>query len=182
MIFNDLYNDTALNFIHDFPHPELFINRRIDFLTNYLAEKNGSTIPGRFKKKVNKMKELSANSLYYVSADSYHVQNLKQTIELILCNKKEINKIKNQLINSLKDTKLFKNINSIPGFGEFSTAIFLAEVGDITRFDTKYQFISFMGIAWVTSLSAKAEYHGHLSKSRSYFGKRILFDAETTIF
>ena len=44
----------------------------------------------------------------------------------------------------MKDKKLFKIINSIPGFGEFSTASFLAEVRDITRFDDKYQFISFV--------------------------------------
>ena len=30
LIFFDLYDDLALNFIHDFPHPCLFANRRID--------------------------------------------------------------------------------------------------------------------------------------------------------
>ena len=35
LIFNDLYDDLALNFIHDFPHPVLFVNRRIDYLMNY---------------------------------------------------------------------------------------------------------------------------------------------------
>ena len=43
LIFNDLYDDLALNFIHDFPHPVLFVNRRIDYLMNYLKEKNGTT-------------------------------------------------------------------------------------------------------------------------------------------
>lgn len=50
---------------------------------------------------------------------------------MIQYRKSEIIKIKNQLINEMKDKKLFKIINSIPGFGEFSTALFLAEVGDI---------------------------------------------------
>ena len=39
LVFNDLYDDLALNFIHDFPHPVLFVNRRIDYLMNYLKEK-----------------------------------------------------------------------------------------------------------------------------------------------
>ena len=49
ILFDDLYSDLALNFIHDFPHPTLFVNRRADYLMNYLKEKNGTTQAFRFK-------------------------------------------------------------------------------------------------------------------------------------
>ena len=81
----------------------------------------------------------------------------------------------------MKDKKLFKIINSIPGFGEFSTASFLAEVRDITRFDDKYQFISFVGIDSVTSKSGGAVYHGLIFKSGCKFGRTILFNVITTL-
>ena len=181
LIFDDLYSDLALNFIHDFPHPCLFTERRIDYLMNYLKEKNGTTQAFRFKNKVLKMKSIASNSLCFVAFDSYQVQNLVQTIEMIQYHKSESNKIKEQLINELKDTKLFKIINSIPGFGEFSTALFLAEIGDITRFDNKYQFISFIGIDSVTSQSGVSAYHGPISKTGCKFGRTILFNVITTI-
>ena len=181
LIFDDLYSDLALNFIHDFPHPILFVNRRIDYLMNYLKEKNGTTQAFRFKNKVLKMKELAKNSLCYVSADSLQIQNLVQTIEMIQYHKQEIEKIKKQLIINLKDTKLFKIINSIPGFGDFSTALFLAEVGDITRFEERKQFISFIGIDSITSQSGIASYHGPISKSGSKFARTILFNVVTTL-
>ena len=181
LIFNDLYSDLALNFIHDFPHPILFVNRRIDYLMNYLKEKNGTTQAFRFKNKVLKMKELAKNSLCYVSVDSLQIQNLVQTIEMIQYHKQEIDKIKNQLFNNLKDTKLFKIINSIPGFGDFSTALFLTEVGDITRFEERKQFISFIGIDSITSQSGIASYHGPISKSGSKFARTILFNVVTTL-
>lgn len=127
------------------------------------------------------MKELASNSLCFVCFDSYQVQNLVQVIEMIQYYKAEINKIKNQLINKMKDKKLFKIINSITGFGEFSTALFLAEVGDITRFDDKYQFISFIGIDSVTSQSGVSAYHGPISKTGCKFGRTILFNVVTTI-
>src|SRR5574344_496835 len=146
LIFNDLYSDLALNFIHDFPHPELFINRRTDYLMN-----------------------------------SLQVQNLVQVIEMIQYHKQEIDKIKNQLITELRDTKLFKIINSIPGFGEFSTALFLSEVGDITRFNDSHQFISFIGIDSVTSQSGVSAYHGPISKTGNKFARTILFNIVTTI-
>lgn len=181
LLFNDLYSDLALNFIHDFPHPVLFVNRRNDYLMNYLKTKNGTTQAFRFKNKVLKMKELAKNSLCYVSVDSLQVQNLIQVIEMIQYHKQEIEKIKNQLINNLKSTKLFKIINSIPGFGDFSTALFLAEVGDITRFNERKEFISFIGIDSVTSQSGVASYHGPISKSGSKFARTILFNVVTTL-
>ena len=181
LVFNDLYSDLALNFIHDFPHPSLFVNRRNDFLMNYMKDKNGTTQASRFKNKVLKLKELASNSLCFVAFDSMQVQNLVQVIEMIQYYKSEINKIKNILISEMKDKKLFKIINSIPGFGEFSTALFLAEVGDITRFDNKYQFISFIGIDSVTSQSGVASYHGPISKIGCKFGRTILFNIITTI-
>ncbi len=181
LVFNDLYDDLALNFIHNFPHPVLFVNRRIDYLMNYLKEKNGTTQAFRFKYKVLKMKELASNSLCFVCFDSYQVQNLIQTIEMIQYHKSEINKIKEQLINEMRDKKLFKTINSIPGFGEFFTVSFLTEVGDITRFDDKYQFVSFLGIDSVTSQSGVSAYHGAISKTGCKFGRTILFNVVTTI-
>lgn len=181
LIFNDLYDDLALSFIHDFPHPSLYINRRNDYLMNYLKNKNGTTQAYRFKNKVLKLKELASNSLCCTSFDSFQIQNLTQIIEMIQYHKLEINKIKEHLINEMKDKKLFKIINSIPGFGEFSTALFLAEVGDITRFNDKYQFISFIGIDSVTSQSGISTYHGPISKTGCKFGRTILFNIVTTI-
>jgi Transposase and inactivated derivatives len=181
LIFNDMYDDLALNFIHDFPHPELFINRRNDYLMNYLKDKNSTTQAYRFKNKVLKMKSIATNSLCFVSFDSFQVKNLVQTIELIQYYKNEIYKIKTLLINELKNTDLFIKINSIPGFGEFSTALFLAEVGDITRFDERKKFVSFIGIDSVTSQSGISAFHGPISKTGCKFARTILFNVVTTI-
>ena len=181
LLFDDVYSDLALNFIHDFPHPALFVNRRTDYLMNYLKDKNGTSQAYRFKNKVLKMKSIAFNSLCFVSFDSLQVQNLVQVIEMIQYHKQEINKLKEQLINNLKNTKQFKIINSIPGFGEFSTALFLAEVGDITRFDERKQFISFIGIDSVTSQSGTSEYHGSISKTGCKFARTILFNIVITI-
>ena len=181
LIFDDMYSDLALNFIHDFPHPALFVNRRTDYLMNYLKVKNRTTQAFRFKNKVLKMKDIASNSLCYVGFNSLQVQNLVQVIEMIQYHKQEINKLKEQLINNLKDTNQFKIINSIPGFGEFSTALFLAEVWDITRFDERKQFISFIGIDSVTSQSGTSEYHGPISKTGCKFARTILFNIVTTI-
>ncbi|MEG0026303.1 MAG: IS110 family transposase [Bacilli bacterium] len=95
--------------------------------------------------------------------------------------KQEIEKVRNQLIDHLKDTKFFKIINSIPGFGEFSTTLFLVKVGHITRFNERKQFISFIGIDSVTSQSGVSAYHGSIFKTGNKFARTILFNIITTI-
>ena len=82
-----------------------------------------------------------------------------------------------ELEKAIKNKKIFKIINSIPGFGEFSTSLFLAEVGDITRFDDN----SFIGIDSVTLQSGISAYHGPISKTGCKFGRTILFNVVTTI-
>ena len=148
---------------------------------NYLKDKNGTTQAYRFRNKVLKMKEISSKSLCYVDSNSFQVHNLVQTIELIQYNKLEIDKIKNKLIDGLKDKQLFQIINSIPGFGEFSTALFLSEVGDVTRFDNSKQFKSFLGIDSVINQSGISIHYGPISKSGNKFGRTILFNIVTTI-
>lgn len=57
----------------------------------------------------------------------------------------------------------------------------MAEVGDITRFEERKQFISFIGIDSITSQSGIASYHGPISKSGSKFARTILFNVVTTL-
>ena len=57
----------------------------------------------------------------------------------------------------------------------------MAEVGDITRFDERKQFISFIGIDSVTSQSGVSAYHGPISKTGCKFARTILFNIVTTI-
>ena len=181
LIFNDLYSNQALNFIHNFPHPIYFLNRRNDYLMNYLKNANGTTQAFRFKNKVLKMKELANKSLCSTSVDLLQINNLIQVIELIKEHQRQIDKIKERLIFYMKDKHDFKIINSIPGFSDFTTALFLAEVGDVKRFNSKYQFISFIGIDSITFQSGKAAYHGPISKTGCKFARTLLFNVVSNI-
>jgi Transposase and inactivated derivatives len=181
-IFTNLYSDMALAFIHDFPHPELFYQKRMDFLMNYLMKANGTTQAFRFKRKVIKMKSLANDSLWFVSKNSFDVQNLVQMIKFIQFTKKEIEMLKLKLVDSLKDTHLFKILSSIPFFTDFQVALFLSEVGDISRFDNYSELISFCGIDSVIKQSGKSvHYNGPISKSGNKYARTILYNTCTTM-
>ena len=181
-IFSNLYDPVALQFIKNYPHPALFYKKRSDFLCRELARFNNSTQPFRYKPKVAKMKQLADDSLWFVHYDSFEVFNLVQMVNLIMFTEKEINKVKTLLINSLRDTELFQLITSIPFVFDLNAALFLAEVGDVTRFDCYSKLISFCGIDSVRKQSGKSiNYNGPISKTGNKYVRKNLFNTCTQI-
>ena len=129
-----IYELTALNFIKEFPHAYIIKNKRVDALAYNMAHTNERHI-NYYKRKANVIKEYANNSYLGVNENSMDVENLKQLVEVIieLTNQKE--SIRTKMIGLAKQTRNFENINSIFGIGELSTALIIAELKDITRFN-----------------------------------------------
>jgi len=183
-VFEDeeIYNDIALNFIHDFPHPEYFYTKRTNYLSNVLCKYNGTTQAFRFKNKASKLKTLAYDSIWYVPKDSYEVHNLVQVVELIIENKNKISSIKSNMIDALKDTELFKIISSFPQIGQFQTVLLLAELGDIRRFKSYQSLIAFCGLDSITIQSGSSiNVHGSISKTGNKYARKTLFNISWSI-
>lgn len=177
-----LYDDLALNFIHDNPHPKYFYQKRLDSLMNLLAKYNGTSKAYRFKNKAIEIKTIANNSICFVNHDSYEVQNLVQLTELIIYNKNEILKIKNQMIDTLKDTVLYKIFNSFYLLGPFNSALLLVELGDIRRFKSYSSLIAFCGLDSITKQSGSSiNFHGPISKTGNKYARKVLFNVSAQI-
>lgn len=85
-----------------------------------------------YKRKANIIKEYANNSYPGVNENSMDVENLKQLVEIIIDLTKQIDSIRNKMIELAKLTKNFDNIVSIFGIGDLSTALIIAELKDIT--------------------------------------------------
>ena len=138
---NKIYDLTALNFIKEFPHADIIKEKRSDALAYNMAHTNERHI-NYYKRKANTIKEYALNSYPGVSKDSKDVDNLKQLVEIIIDLTKQINKIKVTMIELARQTKNFDNIFSIFSIGEWSAALIIAELKDITRFDNIKQIFS----------------------------------------
>ena len=178
---NKIYDLTALNLIKEFPHADIIKEKRVDTLAYNMAHTNERHI-NYYKRKANTIKEYALNSYPGVSKDSKDVDNLKQLVEIILELTKQINNIKTTMIELAKQTKNFNNIVSIFGIGEWSTALIIAELKDITRFNNIKQINASCGLDPTIIQSGKSiNYHGPISKRGNKYARKILFNCRRNI-
>ena len=176
-----IYELTALNFIKEFPHAYIIKNKRVDALAYNMANTNNRHI-NFYKRKANSIKELALNSYPGVNENSKDVDNLKQLVEIIIELTKQKDNIKNQMIVLAKQTKYFDNIVSIYGIGDLSTALIIAELKDITRFNNIKQINASCGLDPTIVQSGKSiNYHGPISKRGNKYARKILFNCSRNI-
>jgi transposase len=171
-----LFSDTALNFIIKFPHADLILNKRADALANTLGEIH-QRHPGYYRRKAEKIKEAARDALTSVDSTSYVTIEVAQQAKLILELQKEILILKNSLVELAKTIDIFENIVSIDGIGEYTAALFLAEVKDPRRFKNVKKLTASCGLDPTIIQSGKTiNYHGPISKRGNRLARKILFN------
>ena len=174
---SDIYGETSLNFIKEFPHADIIKSKRIDALANniYKSSKKGCSY-NQCLNKARKIKELANNSYPGIDIDSCEVSNLINVVEIITYIDNKLNEVKLKIVRLAKQTPYFNIINSIYGVGETSTAQIIAELGDINRFDNIKQLNAFCGLDPTIIQSGKSiNYNGPISKRGNRNARKILF-------
>ena len=175
---NTIYSNIALEFIEKYPHADIISNTRIDKLQNFFKKHNFSY----WKAKPIKIKETASNSYPSVGMNDELVSNLSQIARLVNEYQKAIDIIKYKITFLAKKSKYFDSINSIYGIGEFTTAIIIAELGDINRFNNIKELTAYCGLDPSIKQSGKSvDIHGPISKSGNKYMRKILYIACSNI-
>lgn len=178
---NKIYGLTALNFIKAFPHAYIIKSKRVDALAYNMANTNGRHI-NYYKKKANTIKEYASNSYPGVDENSMDTENLKQLCEIIIELTKQKDLIKEKMVTLAKQTKYYDNIISIFGIAELSTALIIAELKDITRFNNIKQINASCGLDPTIIQSGKTiNYNGPISKRGNKYARKVLFNCSKNI-
>ena len=175
---NDIYGETSLNFIKEFPHADIIKSKRIDALANNIYKSTKGYLPySRCLTKAKKIKELANNSYPGIEVNSCEVNNLINIVDIIIYNSNKLDEVKKDIINLAKQTPYFDIINSIYGIGETSTAQIIAELGDINRFENIKQLNAFCGLDPTIIQSGKSiNYNGPISKRGNRLARKYLFN------
>ena len=175
---NMIYSSTALEFIQNYPHADIIANTRIDKLQNFFKKQEYKS----WKAKPIKIKEYACNSYPSIDMSDELVSNLSQIARLINEYQKAIDIIKYKIIFLAKKSKYFQPINSIYGIGEFTTAIIIAELGDINRFNNIKELTAYCGLDPSIKQSGKSiNFNGPISKSGNKYMRKILYIACSSI-
>ena len=169
---NTIYSCIALDFIEKYPHADIISNTRIDVLQNFFKKHNFSY----WKSKPIKIKTIASKSYPAVNMNDELVSNLSQIAQLVNEYQKAIDIIKYKIIFLAKKSRYFKPINSIFGIGEFTTAIIIAELGNINRFNNIKELTAYCGLDPSIKQSGKSiNIKGPISKSGNKYMRKILF-------
>jgi transposase len=140
-LFSDTFGEASKQILLNCPTP----NEIINFNTKKLANLLKKSSRGRFStNKVREVKSLAQNSFgikFTGDACSFEIKQLVNQIIFLEAQAHEL-EVKIKDIYS----KLDNHLQSIPGIGEVTAPIILAEIGDINNFSSPSKLTAFAGI------------------------------------
>lgn len=166
---------------HTFPEFKPFFKNRFSKTALYLIENYGCA------EKMARMNAASYDNLRKISRGKFSMQKFLKLKELAANTVGENNEIFSLQLNSLmalynqsvievntlelQIITLIENINphslTIPGIGALSAAVIYAEYGDISKFNSSSQMLSFAGLEPGYYQSGISEHGGHMVKRGS---------------
>lgn len=177
-LFVNRVSKLALNLIEIFPHPDLVKGFSRTKLKNIIRAKTDKKISDqKLKEKAEQLLLLAAESYPAVSLDSFivdKVRYLARELKRLIFLKENL---QNEMIEKTENTPAFQVLVSIPGIGEITAALVIAELGDIHRFSNAKKLNAYVGIDIRRYQSGKSYAQDRINKRGNKRARMILFFA-----
>lgn len=174
--FSSRVTPYALVLIELFPHPEFVLQTSKTKIKNLLMKSTTKKISeNRAKQKASEIIEYAKESYPAVSSSSIQTQKVRYYARQLLHLLGEKENISKQMIEKAKQLPEFELLISFPGIGEISAALFIGEVGDISRFSNHKKVNAFIGIDIRRYQSGKYAGQDHINKRGNPKGRKVLY-------
>lgn len=144
-LFKDPYCDTALAILKKYPHPDMIKNKKVETVARYL-EKHTKHHDKACIRWASKVIEYANKTYAGCDKDEIEVIELLRIIHELEACIASCDKQLNEMIELAEQIPNYFLILSIDGIGPNLACRILAEIGDISRFKTIKQLISYAGI------------------------------------
>lgn len=157
--FNNRFGATALYLLENYGSAE-----KMSHMNSASYEHLRSLSRGKFSiQKFIRLKELASNTVG--ESNEIFIMQLNSLLALYRECASEIDSIESQIIELIED--ISPHYMTIPGIGPLSAAVIYAEFGDLSKFDSPAQMLSFAGLEPGYYQSGTSEYGGHMVKRGS---------------
>src|SRR5690625_101511 len=174
--FSSRVTPYALSLIELFPHPEFVLQTSKTKIKNLLIKSTPKKISeNRAKQKAIDIIEYAKESYPAVSSGSIQTQKVQYYSRQLLQLLKEKENISKQMIEKAKQLPEFELLISFPGIGEISAALFIGEIGDISRFSNHKKVNAFIGIDIRRYQSGKYAGQDRINKRGNPKGRKVLY-------
>ena len=143
--FKNVYSKESLGFLKEFPHPELVVKKTVQEIEETIIKYLGK-IHSKFSFSIaSRLLDYCKDLVSGCSFDQPLVDNMQFYISQIELYENTLNDTLDKLITLAKNTSLYHLLLTIPCVKENLASRFVAEIGDINRFNSYKAIISFVG-------------------------------------
>nr|WP_289039622.1 IS110 family transposase [uncultured Allobacillus sp.] len=174
--FSSRVTPYALALIELFPHPELVLKTSKTKIKNILIKSTTKKISeNRAKQKAIEIIEYAKESYPAVSPNSTQTQKVRYYARQLLQLLEEKESVSKQMIGEAEQLPEFEVLTSFPGIGDISAALFIGEIGDISRFSNHKKVNAFIGIDIRRYQSGKHAGQDRINKRGNPKGRKVLY-------
>ena len=127
--------------------------------------------------KFNGLRELARNTVgFSYETDLFEIKSLLRVYDTL---QDEISLVENEITTHL--SKINSHIPSILGIGKVSAASIIAEIEDVSRFDSPNKILAFAGLDPRIYQSGTQEFRGRMNKKGSVVLRRVLMNCAESV-
>lgn len=167
--FDGKFSGTALYILSHYQSPEKIANMNAKSYEVLRKKSRGKFSMVKFAQ----LKALAKNTVG--RSDDFLLKQMEITIDIESQLDAKIDEIESQIRECIRG--LNPPILTIPGIGELTAAVILSEYGDINKFESPAQLLSFAGLEPGYYQSGQAEHGGHMVKHGSSHLRYALMNA-----
>lgn len=144
-LFKDGYSDISLTILKYYPHPDILKNKKVETVAKRI-EKHCKHTYEVCLKYASKVVELANRTYPGCEKEDYEVDILLSLIRHIEETNKELDGILSDLIELAQQLPNYHLLLSIDGIGPNLASRILAELGNISRFESRESLVAYVGV------------------------------------
>lgn len=169
----NIKGNTMMYLLHNYGVPSKIANMNAQSYENLRKTSYGKFSAAKF----NQLKELAKNTIgFSYQSDIFEINSLLKNYDLI---EKEISLVENEISTHM--SKIDSKIPTIKGIGLVSAATIIAEIEDISRFDSPDRLLAFAGLDPRLYQSGTQEFKGRMNKKGSAVLRRVLMNCAESL-
>lgn len=172
-INGNIKSKTAMYILHNYGIPSKIANINAQSYENIRKCSYGKFSVAKF----NGLRELARNTIgFSYETDLFEIRSLLRVYDTL---QDEISLVENEIIKHL--SKINSHIPSILGVGKVSAASIIAEIEDVSRFESPNKILAFAGLDPRIYQSGTQEFRGRMNKKGSVVLRRVLMNCAESI-
>lgn len=169
----NIKSNTMMYLLHNYGIPSKIANMNIQSYNNLRKESYGKFSVAQFYQ----LKELAKNTIgFSYETDVFEINSLLRNYDLI---QEEISLVEIEITTYI--SKIDSKIPTIKGIGLVSAATIIAEIEDISRFDSPDRLLAYAGLDPRLYQSGTQEFKGKMNKKGSVVLRRVLMNSAESI-